>query len=135
MKKKFSVFGFLGICVFLAGAAHAQGAYALGNSVFTGRAACEDGVFVDISKDPKSAGGYWLLVKGSRYWVSQVPTMTGTVRLEDAAGRMVWIQIDDKSMLLDSEMGQRVADECRVPYQQNHHDISTGLAAPKSLID
>jgi hypothetical protein len=39
------------------------------------------------------------------------------VRLEDKAGA-VWLQIANKSMLMNQKAGQRLADECMSPEQQ-----------------
>ncbi|MBL8334946.1 MAG: hypothetical protein JNM08_17670 [Rubrivivax sp.] len=37
---------------------------------------------------------------------------TGALRLEDVKGRMLMLQIADKSMLMDTQIGQRVVDNC-----------------------
>ena len=34
-------------------------------------------------------------------------------RLEDAKGGAVWLQISNKSMLMNQKLGQRLADECQ----------------------
>ena len=44
-------------------------------------------------------------------------TTTGTVRLEDQKGGAVWLQIANKSMLMNQRAGQRLADECMSPEQ------------------
>ena len=55
--------------------------------------------------------------KGFKYYMSPVATTTGTVRLEDAKGGAVWLQIANKSMLMNQRAGQRLADECMSPEQ------------------
>ena len=37
---------------------------------------------------------------------------TGALRLEDVKGRMLMLQIANKSMLMDTQLGQRVVDGC-----------------------
>lgn len=46
-----------------------------------------------------------------------VLSSTGAVRLEDVRGRFLMVQIAFKSMLMDTKIGQRVADDC----QHDHH--------------
>lgn len=52
--------------------------------------------------------------KGSSYPMSPVTTSTGALRFEDRSSGLVWIQIPSKSMLLNSKIGQQVANECKV---------------------
>jgi len=49
--------------------------------------------------------------------MSPVKTSTGTVRLEDKHAGAVWLQIANKSMLMNQKVGQRLADECMSPDQ------------------
>ncbi len=42
---------------------------------------------------------------------------TGALRLEDVSGRALLIQIANKSMLLDTKIGQRLVDDCVHPEQ------------------
>lgn len=53
----------------------------------------------------------------SRAQLKSEATTTGTVRLEDARGGAVWLQIANKSMLMNQRLGQRLADECMSPEQ------------------
>ncbi|MGL4666435.1 MAG: hypothetical protein ACRCWR_00720 [Saezia sp.] len=52
----------------------------------------------------------WL---NKQYVLYHVPTSTGTYRYEDKASGLVIVQIPEKSLLLNSKIGQRLADECR----------------------
>jgi hypothetical protein len=63
-----------------------------------------------VSADQRSAVIHW---KKKDYAMQSVPTRSGALRFEDAASGLVWIIIPAKSMLLDSQKGQRLADECR----------------------
>ena len=49
--------------------------------------------------------------------MSPVVTSTGAIRLEDQKGGAVWLQIGNKSMLMNQRLGQRLADECMSPQQ------------------
>ncbi|MCY1251533.1 hypothetical protein D9M72_653060 [compost metagenome] len=55
--------------------------------------------------------------KGFNYRMVPVATTTGTVRLEDKQAGAVWLQIANKSMLMNQKLGQRLADECMSPEQ------------------
>ncbi|WP_311224213.1 MULTISPECIES: hypothetical protein [unclassified Acidovorax] len=85
--------------------------------VHTGRIACELGAFVSIERDPASPGRFNLEGKGFKYRMTPVATSTGAVRLEDQHGGAVWLQIANKSMLMNQKAGQRLADECMSPEQ------------------
>ena len=45
-------------------------------------------------------------------------TTTGAVRLEDKKNGMMWLQIANKSMLMNSKIGQRMVDNCVHPSQK-----------------
>ncbi|QNP49416.1 hypothetical protein [Diaphorobacter aerolatus] len=90
---------------------------ALAETVTTGRMPCELGAFVDIEKDEKSPGRFHVTGKNFKYHMQPVTTSTGAVRLEDQKAGAVWMQIANKSMLLNQKQGQRMADECMSPNQ------------------
>jgi hypothetical protein len=46
-----------------------------------------------------------------------VATSTGAIRLEDEKAGAVWLQLANKSMLMDQKNGRRLADECAHPDQ------------------
>lgn len=72
--------------------------------------------------------------KNQRWPLRRVDSRSGAMRLEDAGARMVWIQLGNKSMLLDQRQGKRLLDECQ-------HDIQVQTAAqmknnpPPALFD
>ncbi len=80
------------------------------------------------------AGLVELRWKNQRWPLRRVDSLSGAVRLEDASARMVWIQLGNKSMLLDQGLGKRLLDECQ-------HDIQMQTAArmknnpPPALFD
>jgi hypothetical protein len=47
----------------------------------------------------------------------RVGTSTGANRFENRRAGLVWINIPSKAMLLDSKIGQQLANECRDPAQ------------------
>ena len=72
--------------------------------------------------------------KTQRWQMRRMDSRSGAMRLEDASARMVWIQLPNKSMLLDQRQGRRLLDECQ-------HDVQVQTAAqmkanpPPSLFD
>lgn len=90
---------------------------AIAERVHVGRIACELGAHVTLKADPASPGRFDLEGKGFKYRMAPVETSTGAVRLEDQKGGAVWLQIANKSMLMDQKRGQRLADECMSPEQ------------------
>ena len=90
---------------------------AIAERVHVGRIPCELGAFVTVSPEPASPGHFHIEGKGFKYFMAPVATTTGTVRLEDKKGGAVWLQIANKSMLMNQKLGQRLADECMSPEQ------------------
>ena len=86
---------------------------AIAQQVYVGRMACELGAFVNVSADGASPGHFMVEGRGFKYHMVPVATSTGAVRLEDAKGGAVWLQISNKSMLMNQKLGQRLADECQ----------------------
>ena len=80
--------------------------------VHVGHIACELGAYVNVQADPAAPGHFNVEGKGFKYRMTPVVTSTGAVRLEDAKGGAVWLQIANKSMLMNQKIGQRLADEC-----------------------
>ncbi|MDP3165951.1 MAG: hypothetical protein Q8N06_10945 [Hydrogenophaga sp.] len=85
--------------------------------VHVGRIPCELGAFVSVSADTVNPGRFHIEGKGFKYYMAPVATTTNTVRLEDQKGGAVWLQIGNKSMLMNQKLGQRLADECMSPQQ------------------
>ncbi|MEY4284724.1 MAG: hypothetical protein RL111_1399 [Pseudomonadota bacterium] len=91
----------------------------LAQKVQTGDIACDDKLRVKVVPMP-DAPGYFHVQLGvkDRFEMVPVATETGAVRLEDPARGGVWIQLPAKSMLMNTKLGQRMADACRTPQQQ-----------------
>ena len=107
---------------------------AIAERVHTGHIACELGASVNIEPDPQSPGRFHVQGKGFKYYMAPVATSTGAVRLEDTRAGAVWIQIANKSMLMNQKLGQRMADECMSPQQVT---VAEGFKKnpPRSLLD
>lgn len=88
--------------------------------VHQGRLPCELGASVQIEHDPMQPGYFHVQGKGFRYRMHPVTTSTGAIRLEDKQAGAVWLQLANKSMLMDQKKGQRLADECAHPEQLAH---------------
>jgi hypothetical protein len=73
-------------------------------------------------------------MKKNTYHMSPVETTTGAVRLEDPQAGAMWLQLQNKSMLMNSKLGQRMADECQSPNQMAVAEAMK-LAPPPSLLD
>lgn len=98
--------------VIAAEAALSPAELAIAERVHVGRIPCELGAFVTVSADAAAPGHFHVEGKGFKYHMAPVATSTGTVRLEDTKAGAVWLQIANKSMLMNQKLGQRLADEC-----------------------
>ena len=85
--------------------------------VQTGQMPCELGATVNLEADRKMPGYFDLTGNGFKYRMHVVPTTTGAIRLEDQHEGAVWLQLANKSMLMDQKGGKRLADECTTPTQ------------------
>ncbi len=90
---------------------------AIAERVHVGTLPCELGATVTLTPDPKSPGYFDVQTKTVRYRMFPVPTSTGAIRLEDQRAGAVWLQLGNKSMLMNQKLGQRLADECQSPAQ------------------
>ena len=90
---------------------------AIAQQVHTGVLRCELGASVTLTHDPQSPGYFNVLGKNFRYRMFPVATSTGAIRLEDQTAGAVWLQLSNKSMLMNQKVGQRMADECMSPAQ------------------
>jgi len=89
----------------------------LAERVHVGHLPCELGASVQMTADTNSPGYFHLQGKGYKYRMKPVSTSTGAIRLEDEKAGAVWLQLANKSMLMDQKNGRRLADECAHPDQ------------------
>ncbi|MEY5099117.1 MAG: hypothetical protein RJA36_1836 [Pseudomonadota bacterium] len=91
---------------------------ALAARVAIGNLPCELGQTVSMRADPELPGHFHLQLKDQRFHLRPVESATGALRLEDQGRGAVWIQLANKSMLMDQRHGKRLADECAGALQQ-----------------
>lgn len=84
--------------------------------VHIGEIKCELGAHVKVT--PRRREGYFLVSHGiNRFVMHPVESKTGAIRLEDPARGALWLQLGNKSMLMNQKEGKRLADECQSPEQ------------------
>lgn len=90
---------------------------AIAERVYVGVMPCELGNSVTLVADAKNPGYFNMEMKSLKYRMFPVATTTGAIRLEDQKAGAVWLQLANKSMLMNHKLGQRLADECMSPDQ------------------
>ncbi len=105
---------------------------ALAQHIHTGKIQCELGADVTVSADEKNPGFFYISTGKRRYYMHPVESRTGALRMEDGRAGAMWLQLGNKSMLMDQRAGQRVADECvtaqqRVVAEQMRANPTPGL--------
>jgi len=90
---------------------------AIAAQIQTGHFPCELGQTIDLREVPGEMTHYTLTLKGRAYAMVPMVSQTGAIMLEDPKAGLKWIQLPNKSMLLSSKLGQRLADECQSPSQ------------------
>lgn len=90
---------------------------AMASHVQVGTLACEFKQSVQLQPNQDKPGHFHLTIRNRHFDLRPVLSSTGAVRLEDKAQGAVWIQLANKSMLMDQKVGRRMADECQSPQQ------------------
>lgn len=113
---------------------------AVAKRVSLGKAQCELGADVTVTADDKKPGYFTVSTKGQRYRMHPVESRTGAIRLEDPRVGAMWLQLGNKSMLMNQKQGLRIADECQTAEQvafaaemkkNPPKDLFEGADAPK----
>jgi len=86
---------------------------------------CEFKRAIRVLAHPKHEGYIDLQFDKRSITARPVLSSTGAIRLEDVTGRYLMVQIAFKSMLMDTKIGQRVADEC---LHDAHHEARRAAA-------
>lgn len=105
----------------------------LSTRVSVGNIPCELGQSVNLRPDADAPGYFHLQLKNQRFHLRPVMSATGALRLEDQARGAVWIQLANKSMLMDQKQGRRLADECMSPLQAAYAEHLRHNPAPNLL--
>lgn len=79
---------------------------------YFGNYECEFNEKIDIDINRKYDGYVDVRLRKSTWTMKPVLSQTGALRLEDVRGRMLMLQIANKSMLMDTQSGHRVVDNC-----------------------
>ncbi|RYF72471.1 MAG: hypothetical protein EOO29_28290 [Comamonadaceae bacterium] len=107
---------------------------AVAQRVHTGRIQCELGADVTVTADPAKPGFFTVSTQGARFRMHPVESRTGAIRLEDGRAGAMWLQLGNKSMLLNQKQGIRMADEC-MGEAQTAFANEMKKNPPKSLLD
>jgi Ni/Co efflux regulator RcnB len=107
---------------------------AVARRVSVGRAQCELGADVTVQSDEKKPGYFNVSTKKLRFRMHPVESRTGAIRLEDPRQGAVWLQLGNKSMLMNQAAGLRIADECQTAEQVAFAD-EMKKNPPKSLFE
>ena len=86
--------------------------------VLQGDYVCEFKETIHIAADAQHPGWMQVRWRKDQYAMKPVLGRSGALRLEDATGRMLVVQIANKSMLMDAERGERKVDDCVHPVQR-----------------
>ena len=91
---------------------------AIAANVHTGLLMCENRQTIMLWPDTALPGRFILKMNKTVFRMKPVTSDSGAVRLEDEKTGAIWIQTDEKSMLLDSRLSKRLADDCLSPAQK-----------------
>lgn len=80
--------------------------------VYLGTSDCEFGKTIETKTNPQAAGYVDVAFAGKTYVMRPVLSSTGALRLEDVTGKTLLLQISNKSMLMDVQVGHRLVDGC-----------------------
>jgi hypothetical protein len=106
---------------------------AIAQRVYQGKLPCELGAFVTLTADASAPGYFNVQLKNQKYRMFPVETSTGAIRLEDHKAGAVWLQLANKSMLMNQKLGQRLADDCKSPDQAVVAEMLIKNPAPSIL--
>ena len=74
--------------------------------------ACELNQKITVLATPQSTGYIDVRFNTKTWTMKPVLSSTGALRLEDVKGQMLMIQIANKSMVMDTQIGHRIVDAC-----------------------
>jgi hypothetical protein len=90
---------------------------AIAERVHQGKLPCELGAVVHLKADASAPGYFDIQLQKQKFRMFPVETSTGAIRLEDRKAGVVWLQLANKSMLMNQKLGKRLADACMSPEQ------------------
>jgi len=95
---------------------------------YFGDYACEFDQSVSVTLTPNNDGYVDVRFKAQTWTMKPILSSTGALRLEDVKGRMLMLQIANKSMLMDTRIGQRVVDGCM--HEKQRQATAAAASAP-----
>jgi hypothetical protein len=98
--------------------------------VHYGKYVCDEKFEVFIERNPVFDGYVDVRYKKDVWVMKPVASKTGAVRLEDMRGKVLLVQIPFKSMLLNTQTGQRIVDSCQHDVQRDAETQSKNEAQP-----
>ena len=96
--------------------------------------ACDFDQTVKVAVAPKNTGYVDVHFNKQSWTMKPVLSSTGALRLEDVNGRMLMLQIANKSMLMDTKIGQRLVDGCVHEKQRMAIAAAAGQPAGEALL-
>ena len=106
----------------------------IARGIHTGRIQCELGASVTMTEDGNNPGFFNVVSGKERYYMHPVESRTGAVRLEDPRAGAVWLQLGNKSMLMNQRKGERVADDCKTSQQNDVAEAMKREPQGKSML-
>lgn len=106
----------------------------IANYVHTGRIQCELGSSISITPDVNNQGFFDVTSGKDRFYMHPVESATGAVRMEDSRTGAVWVQLGNKSMLMNQRKGERLADDCKTSQQNEVAEAMRRAPAGPSLL-
>jgi len=74
---------------------------------------CDGSVVVTIAEEPKNPNHYDIAIGKMHYEAERVATKSGAIKLEDQKDGIIWLQMSNKSMLIDEKHHKRLAVDCQ----------------------
>ena len=74
---------------------------------------CDENLRVEIQRDPRRTNQITLNWQGRRHTLQRYDSESGLPRYEDRQNGLVWIDLPWKSVLMDSDNGRPLANECK----------------------
>jgi hypothetical protein len=103
--------------------------------VHYGHYVCDDKFEVFVERNPVAHGYVDVRYKRDVWVMKPVASATGAIRLEDPRGRVLLVQIPFKSMLLNTQTGQRIVDSCQHDNQREaQKDAATAPSTDSPML-
>lgn len=74
---------------------------------------CDENQRVEVQRDPRHTDQITLNWQGRRHTLQRYDSESGLPRYEDRQNGLVWIDLPWKSVLMDSDNGRPLANECK----------------------